>query len=160
MSAAGPEPVVPRLEHLLRLEATLGQPLEIGETTPGRRRRTIPITGGRFAGERLRGVVLPGGADWQELLPDGTALIDTRYALRTDEGDLVDVRTRGSRTGPPEVLEALLRGEEPPPRAYAFRLAVEFASAAPGLGWLNGLAIVGSAVRRPAGVVYDAYVVA
>ena len=37
---------------------------EIGRTPYGMRRR-IPIIGGTFEGPRIRGRVLPGGADWQ-----------------------------------------------------------------------------------------------
>ena len=53
-----------KLRPLLEAEITRAAPLELGETPQGRR-RIIGITGGRFSGERLRGTVRPGGADWQ-----------------------------------------------------------------------------------------------
>jgi DNA-binding NarL/FixJ family response regulator len=50
--------------------------------------------------------------------------IDTRYSARTPAGEYVHFRTSGVRSGPPEVLDALLRGEPVDPSAYYFRLAV------------------------------------
>ena len=154
------EPVAPALELLFRAHVELGEVLEIGEVEPGRRQRTIPIAGGTFEGPGLRGTILPGGADWQVVLPDGTALIDTRYALRTHDGEPIDVRTQGFRAGPPEVLAALAAGDRVvAPSEYYFRVRVLLTSAAPGLRWLNNLLVVASAVRTAEAVVYDAYAV-
>jgi hypothetical protein len=38
--------------------------MEFGHVAPGRR-RVIPILGGTFEGPAVRGIVVPGGADWQ-----------------------------------------------------------------------------------------------
>jgi hypothetical protein len=70
---------------------------------------------GSFAGERLSGRVLPGGADWQVIRADGVADLDARYALETTDGALIYVRNRGYRHGPPEVLRALAEGREVDP---------------------------------------------
>ena len=67
------------LEPLLSAEITLAPPHELGDTPQGRR-RIIGITGGSFAGARLAGRVLPGGADWQVIRVDGVAYLDARYA--------------------------------------------------------------------------------
>src|SRR5690349_22324737 len=88
-----------QLQPLLRAEITLAAPQELGDTPAGRR-RIIPITGGRFEGERLRGRVLPGGADWQIVRPDGVADLDARYTLETSDGALIYVRNHGYRHGP------------------------------------------------------------
>ena len=97
----------PRLTQVYRLEATLGQPLDLGDTTQGRR-RIVALTGGTFAGPELNGRLLPGAsADWQIVLPDGTALGDIRYTLETDSGDLLYVQSRGVRHGSAEVLGRL-----------------------------------------------------
>lgn len=86
MSTRVPEP---RLTQVYRLEATLASPLELGETAQGRR-RIVPLTGGTFSGSEISGRLLPGtSADWQTILPDGTALGDIRYVLQTDRGDPV-----------------------------------------------------------------------
>ena len=68
----------PRLTHVFRLEAALGAPLDLGDLPQGHR-RIVPLTGGTFAGPEISGKLLPGAsADWQILLPDGTALGDIR----------------------------------------------------------------------------------
>ena len=102
----------PRLTLVYRLEATLGQPLDLGDVAPGHR-RIVPLTGGTFTGPEINGKLLPGAsADWQIVLPDGTALGDIRYTLQTDAGDLLYVQSRGVRHGSPEVLARLARGED------------------------------------------------
>jgi Protein of unknown function (DUF3237) len=101
----------PRLTLVYRLEATLGEPLDLGESAQGHR-RIIPQTGGTFRGPEIAGKLLPGAsADWHIVLPDGTALADIRYTLQTDDGALLYVQSRGVRHGSPEVLDRLARGE-------------------------------------------------
>ena len=59
----------PRLTRVYRLEATLGQPLDLGDVSQGHR-RIVPQTGGTFTGRELHGKLLPGAsADWQIVLP-------------------------------------------------------------------------------------------
>ena len=108
------------LKRLYNAEITLGAPQELGETPLGRR-RIIGVTGGRFAGERLSGRVLAGGADWQLIRPDGVAVIDTRYTMETSDGALIYVRNRGFRHGPPEVLRRIAAGEDVDPSLYYMR---------------------------------------
>jgi Protein of unknown function (DUF3237) len=59
----------------------------------------------------VRAEILPGGADWQVVRPDGAVEIDTRYSPRTINEGYVHFRTSGVRSGPPSVLAALLAGE-------------------------------------------------
>jgi hypothetical protein len=102
----------PCLTRVYRLEATLGQPLDLGDVAQGHR-RIVPQTGGTFTGPELNGKLLPGAsADWQIVLPDGTALGDIRYTLQTDTGELLYVQSRGVRHGSAEVLARLARGED------------------------------------------------
>ncbi len=82
----------PCLTKVYRLEATLGQPMDVGTIAQGRR-RIVPLTGGTFTGPELNGKLLPGAsADWQIIMADGTALGDIRYTLQTDRGDLLYVQ--------------------------------------------------------------------
>ncbi|MFJ9387295.1 DUF3237 domain-containing protein [Nocardioides sp. NPDC101246] len=60
-------------------------------TGPWGERWMVPITGGRFAGPRLRGTVLPGGADRQVMRRDGIKQLEARYELRTDDGAVLAV---------------------------------------------------------------------
>jgi hypothetical protein len=149
----------PRLTRIFRLEATLGQPLDLGETTQGHR-RIVPWDGGAFTGSELNGEVIPGAsADWQVVLPDGTALADIRYTLRTDGGELLYGRSRGVRHGTAEVLARLARGEDVDASEYTFRTATEIETAAPEFDWLNKGVFISVGARRPGGVVYETYLV-
>src|ERR1700681_736792 len=102
----------PHLMKIFRLEARLGEALDIGNVAQGRR-RIVPLTGGTFAGPELNGTLVAGAsADWQIVLPDGSALGDIRLTLRSDRGDLLYVRSQGVRHGSAEVLARLSRGED------------------------------------------------
>jgi hypothetical protein len=150
----------PRLTLVYRLEATLGQPLDLGERPQGHR-RIVPLTGGRFAGPELRGTLLPGAsADWQTVLPDGTALGDIRYTLQTDRGELLYVQSHSIRHGSPEVLARLARGEDVDPSEYTFRTSTRIETAAADLDWLNKGIFISVGGREAAGVIYETYLVA
>jgi uncharacterized protein DUF3237 len=149
----------PQLRHIYRVEATLGVPLDLGDTPAGRR-RIVPLTGGRFVGPDLAGALLAGGsADWQIIRPDGAAIGDLRYSLQTDDGGLLYVQARGVRHGPPEVLARLGRGEDVAASEYTFRTTTQIETSAPGLEWLNDGVFVAVGGRQPSGVVYDVYLV-
>ena len=149
----------PRLTPVYRLDATVAPPLDVGSTTQGRR-RVVPLTGGTFTGPELRGTLVPGAsADWQIVLPDGTALGDIRYTLQTDDGDLLLVRSRGVRHGPADVLARLGRGEDVDPSEYTFRAATQIETASPDLDWLNKGVFVSVGGRQAAGVTYETYLV-
>lgn len=149
----------PRLTQIYRLEATLSQPLDFGDTGRGRR-RIVPLMGGTFIGPELNGSLLPGAsADWQIVLPDGTALGDIRYTLQTDGGDLLYVTSRSVRHGSPEVLARLGRGEEVDPSEYTFRASTQIETAAAHLDWLNKGVFISVGGRQSAGVIYETYLV-
>src|SRR6476660_1404710 len=149
----------PRLTRVYRLEATLGQPLDLGDVAQGHR-RIVPQTGGTFTGPELNGKLLPGAsADWQTLLPDGTALGDIRYTLQTDTGELLYVQSRGVRHGSAEVLARLGRGENVNPSEYTFRTSTQIETAASDLDWLNKGVFISVAGRQAVGVTYETYLV-
>jgi uncharacterized protein DUF3237 len=156
MSARLPNP---SLSRIYRLEATVGEPLDLGDVAQGRR-RIVPLTGGTFNGPELNGTLLPGvSADWQLVLPDGTALADIRYALQTDDGNLLYVQARGVRHGSPEVLARLARGEDVDATEYTFRTSTQIQTAAPELDWLNKGVFISVGARQPDRVIYETYLV-
>jgi hypothetical protein len=149
----------PSLTRVYRLEATLGETLDLGDLAQGRR-RIVPLTGGTFTGPDLTGKLLPGSsADWQTVLPEGTALGDIRYTLQTDDGDLLYVQSRGVRHGSADVLERLARGEDVDASEYTFRTSTQIETAAPGLEWLNKGIFIGVGGRKPGAVIYETYLV-
>ena len=113
---------LPHLTRVYRLEAAVGQSLELGDTASGHR-RIVPFTGGTFDGSLLgRGTLVPGvSADWQTMLPDGTALGDIRYTLKTEAGHLLDVRSTGaSATAAPRCSPAWPGAKRSAPRSTRF----------------------------------------
>jgi hypothetical protein len=150
----------PSLTRVYRLEATLGEPLDLGDVAQGRR-RIVPLTGGTFTGPELKGRLLPGSsADWQIILADGTALGDLRYTLQTDSRDLLYVQSRSVRHGSADVLERLARGDDVDASEYTFRAATQIETAAPGLDWLNKGIFISVGARESSAVIYETYLVA
>lgn len=82
-----------RAEHVFDARVTIADLLNIGKSKYGER-RLIPITGGTFEGPNIRGVVVPGGADWQLTRPDGDTELNARYTLKTSDGFLIQVINR------------------------------------------------------------------
>lgn len=149
----------PQLTKIFRLEASLGDVLDGGVVGQGRR-RIVPLTSGRFTGPELNGTLLPGAnADWQIVLPDGTALGDVRYTLTSDQGDSFYVRSQGARYGSKEVLERLGRGEDVDASEYVFRTATQIETAASDFAWMNRGVFVSVGGRQPGGVIYEVYLV-
>lgn len=145
-----------KIQALCRAEITLARPLELGDTPLGRR-RIVPITGGRFSGERLAGRVLPGGADWQLIRADGVADLDARYTLETPDGALIYVSNTGYRHGPAEVLEKLAAGEDVEPSLYYMRTTPRFETGDARYAWLNRIVCVATGARRPSAVELEVF---
>jgi hypothetical protein len=160
MPASGARLPAPQVVHVYRLEATLGEPIELGETATGHQ-RIVPLSGGTFTGREIGGTLIAGAsADWQTVLPDGTVLGDIRYVLKTESGDALYVQSHGIRHGSPEVLARLSSGEEVDASEYTFRTSTRIATAAAELDWLNKGVFVSVAGRQPGGVIYETYLVA
>jgi len=104
-------------------------------------RVTFPITGGSFEGDRLRGKVLPGGADWTLKRPDGVIELDLRVTLQTDDGALIHMTFAG------------IRDNEAPGGPY-FKTVPRFETAEPKYSFLNRLLAVGNGEIRPDGPVH------
>lgn len=142
-------------EPWLIAEGSVEPPLSFG-LEGGSERRCVPIpAGSRFSG-RLTGVGL-GGTDWQRIWPDGTTEIEAHYALRTDEGDLIEVVSSGIRTGPEGAMRALLRGEPVDPTLIYFRTVMRMTADSPRLREFTRHLFIGIGRREPDRVYVDAY---
>jgi hypothetical protein len=148
----------PRLEFAFAIKARVGPIQDLGQTARGHR-RIIDILGGEVHGPRLSGEILPGGADWQIVRPDGTIEVVARYTIRadmdranmgrSDKGALIYVQNDGLRVASPEILARMSSGELVPVGSYHFRTAPRFETAEPSLKWLERATFVGVAARTP-----------
>ena len=91
-------------EPIFRIHAELADILHLGHTPYGDR-RIINILGGRVDGARLAGRILPGGADWQIVRPDGVADLCARYTIETDAGARFVLARDRQRAAPAAVMK-------------------------------------------------------
>jgi hypothetical protein len=144
-------PTPPRLVFAFELHAQVAPPLLVGDIPAGTR-RIVQITGGTFEGPGLKGKVLPGGADWQIIHPDGFSELDTRYTIETDAGKTIYVQNAGMRHAPPDVMKQLLAGQPVDPALVYFRTVARFETSARELQWLTRAVFIGVGERQPADV--------
>ena len=138
----------PGLTHVFDLEVKVAPAQELGEVGGGRR-RVIPITGGALVGEGLRGEVLPGGADWQTIRPDGVTLLQARYTIRMETGETIGIVNTGVRRAAPDVVKRLTAGEIVDPSLYYFRAAPVFEAGPGPYRWLTESLFVSVGERLP-----------
>jgi hypothetical protein len=123
----------PKVEYAFTVVAQLDALRQAGTSYEGEH-RFYPIVGGTFEGRDLHGEVMPGGGDWQTVRPDGMIVLDARYALRTDDGAVIQVYNRG-----------LVRVSEP-----LLRTSAQFVAPTGRHDWLNKFIFVGT-VKVPDG---------
>ena len=117
--------------------------------TPIGHRRIIDLKGGRVSGPKLKGKILPGGADWQYIRDDNVTYVDARYTIEADDGALIYVSNQGYRHGPKDVIEKIKRGEPVKDNSYYFRCTPWFETSAHQHDWLNRTIFIASGFRDP-----------
>jgi len=130
-----PDPV---LTQVYRLKAVMGPPQDFADG-PASHRWVVPLVGGIFTGPELNGNLQPGGSvSWRITLPDGAAVADIRYTLRTGGGALLRVRSAGAIHGSNDmVAEGLRSGADVASGEHLFHAATHIETAARDLNWLN-----------------------
>ncbi|GFE85662.1 DUF3237 domain-containing protein [Steroidobacter agaridevorans] len=142
-----------RTRFAFEAHVTVDAPHVIGPSAHGLR-RIVPIRGGEVTGPLLQGKVVPGGADWQFVRPDGVLQIEAKYTLQAADGALIMVTNRGLRHGPPDVIDRLARGEAVDPSLYYFRTSAEFEAPLDSKhAWLNRALFIGVAQRTAAAAI-------
>lgn len=145
-------PATPQLPFFADLWVEVAQPIEAGRGPMGLR-RMIPIVGGQARGVDWQAKVLPGGADYQLVVGETTALLQAHYMLETDAGDRIYVHNSAVRHASPEVTARLIRGESVDPAQVYFRCQPRFETGSRALSWINERLFVGSGIRQPDKVV-------
>jgi hypothetical protein len=122
--------MLPRVEFVYESIIDLDATMDLGLGPLGQR-RMVPITGGVFQGPRIKGKVLPGGADRQLVRTDGVRILNALYELQTEDGAIITVNNR-------VMIEQRQDGSK-----YAFSHLDITAPEGPH-GWLNHLIFVGT----------------
>ena len=151
-------PFEPALEPVFELEVKVDPPVRLGEAG-GLERRIVPILGGRVFGPRLNGEIIPGGADWQAIRPDGVTQVLARYVIRAEDGTMISVVNAGVRRASEPVIRRLLAGEPVDPALVYFRAAPTFEVGAGPHAWLTENLFISAGVRRPDSVAIRVYLV-
>jgi Protein of unknown function (DUF3237) len=79
----------PTSELIFTITAECTPPEEMG-VIDGGQGRMIPIVGGSVSGPKFNGTVMP-GADWAIMREGGLATVDARYAIKADDGTIIQV---------------------------------------------------------------------
>jgi hypothetical protein len=99
------------VEFLCNITATLNPPIVV-PGGPNGTRVIVRVTGGTVTGPRLNGTVEDLGADWLTMRADGTAQLDVRIVITTDDGVPIHVSYKGimapDANGVPRIVTAPL----------------------------------------------------
>lgn len=148
----------PALEHVCDLSVELNPIQELGQGRSGQR-RIVPIVGGTVKGPKLTGTILNVGADWQTVFNDNLAELDTRYAMQTDDGAVIEIINYGYRHGPSEIIAAIARGEEVSPHHYYMRTHARLETGDSRYAWVNKTLFVGTGARLKQEVVLSLFAI-
>jgi len=163
MSIIQSEPMIMpelKLEKLFYLEAKCDPIIPVGDVGKGVL-NIYPIRSGYFEGEKLKGTILPIGADWNYMYHDGVDVMDTRYVMQTDDGAVISISTNGRYLIEPEMDQAIDRGEFIDPNLYYFRQHLFFETGHERYRWLNGVIAFAVMAIKPTGeICYTAYALA
>lgn len=167
MKRAGPDESIILGTHLCTVDFHVGEGIIPLGRSPWGERRIGYVTGGTFAGERLRGEVLPGGGNWStagHIDAGHLGSFDARAVWKTDDNALIYVSYTG-RTLVPDQVRTAFADQDPQvrdvdPAAYYIRIAMVFETAAPQYDWLNGVLAIGRGQRTEHGARHHLYAVA
>jgi len=132
-------------EFLYDIEFTLDSIIDVGKTPLGKR-VIYPVTGGVFEGPKLKGKVLPIGADWLVGLESGTKKLDVNVVLETDDGAIIYVTYTGFYHSNDD-------------GSVYFRIIPIFETSSEKYNWLNHTVTVGIGRGKEGGVAYTVYAI-
>jgi hypothetical protein len=147
-----------RYRHLFEFEAAVAPEYSIARGEAPARLAICYFTGGHFSGDRLRGILLPGGGDWADYRTEQALWIDVRGLLETDDGARIYMQYRGVWCAAPGALTAVLRRGEPYRHEdHYLRVAARFETDAARYRWLNSVVVIGVGGYADGGVHYSFY---
>ena len=130
------------VEHLFTITADTMPPIML-QGAPQGNRGFVAVTGGTFEGPKLTGTVVNGGGDWLTLRPDGSAKLDVRLMLLTDDGTHILM----TYTGIGKVIDGI----------FTLRTTPLFEAPDGPYAWLNTVQGVATGAPGAGTVKYDVY---
>lgn len=91
---------------VMEIKVELSETKDVGKTYEGYL-RLIPIIGGTFSGDKIKGRILPGGYDWNVATNNGVAHAFAKYGIETDDGVCISIENEGYISS--EKPEALIK---------------------------------------------------
>src|SRR6202158_5558676 len=143
-------------KYVLSLAIKVGAPLGAGDFAYGVR-RMVAVLRGDVRGEGIKGSILPCGADFQTIRPNGFTELEAKYAFEMDDGAIVYIENVGIRFGPKELLDRIAKGETVDPALIYFRSVPKFETGAEKYRWLMENLFIGVGARHPDRVVIDVH---
>ena len=141
-----------KLEYLMTYRAELKPPVDVG-AGPNGTRQVYDVTGGTFEGPRLRGTLLPSGADWIQVGADGMGRLDVRATFATDDGAHIYLQYFGV-LDLAAALKKFERGESTDYGDIYFMTAPRFETGDERYAWLNRIVAVAEGRAGPGWVEY------
>ena len=131
------------VEFLFRLDAAIADPVQL-DGAPHGSRFIVGVGQGTVKGPAVNGRLVPGpGSEWATLRADGSAKIDVRLLIETDDGAHIGMFYGGVMTRQ--------EGES------QLRTAPVFETGDERYAWLNTVQAVGVGELEGLGVTYDVY---
>lgn len=145
-------------KHLMTLSLTVGiDTMSVIGTGPLGLRRIVPVTGGTFSGGRLKGTVVPDGADWVINRPDGVMMIDVRLTLKTDDGALIYLSYQGRFLANADTMAQLAKGHLIDSDDYSLAMTAKFECGDDRYSWLNNIIAAGTGEHTVNGPIYSIF---
>jgi hypothetical protein len=119
--------------------------------------------GGWAKGPAIKGVLRALGADWLQVLADGSVKLDVRLTIEADDGSLIYMTYNGIAKHSDISLEKYEAGEEIASKEMYFVTAPTVRTSSKKYGWLNQIQLLGKMTKLLSGadgfVEYDIFVV-
>jgi len=147
---------VPELEYLMTYRADLKPPVNVGGGPFGSR-QIFDVTGGHVEGPRIKGRLVPSGADWLLMGADGVGRLDVRGTMQTGDGACIYMQYFGILVMNEKVVEAMTTGRETGYGDTYFFTQPRFETGDERYAWLNTAVCIGQGRTLPSAVEYKVW---
>jgi hypothetical protein len=153
----GPAGKAPDLVWECTYQAQIKPPLDVGAGPMGHR-MIFEVTGGAVQGERLNGIIQPGGGEWFLAGADGFGRVDVRFQMTTDDGANIYFQYFGVLELTEAVMSAIGTGAGTDFEDHYFRTNPRLETGDPRYAWVNQTLFVGKGHALPGLLIeYDVY---